>query len=427
MRNKLCQLGILMLAACGSNSHSDAPPDAPPDIAIDMALDSPPSVTIRLDPPGEPALVAFQDGDGAWQVAPGSNGVYYARVGSNRYAVAVACSATTSIYGIPYIQESYQTLDAGSTVTVVGCTTSATEYSNVTVELSGAPTGTYATRAWLGDASTSGTGNASLTVSAAHGKSDVFVSALATNEDVVYRGPTIDVQGDQTISVDLATAGHHLESHGINVSGFVPNHQNTILARYGTTYSHGLWPLGPTSPVADTSYRTIEASGRQPGDITDVEAYDFHNLDGNVGDKRSTRVAFADPVELSLAIPAEWPAPVPSVVEAATLQTRTTLPVTPATLERVDYTVSFRSTTDGALLELYVDARWLGAAPGSAPTITTPDLSHLPGWLPEMGLRPGESLDWFVYRNERNMPPGTPAVDGRRIISNVHYGTQTPP
>jgi hypothetical protein len=44
-----------------------------------------------------------------------------------------------------------------------------------------------------------------------------------------------------------------------------------------------------------------------------------------------------------------------------------------------------------------------------------------------MGLRPGESLDWFVYRNERNMPPGTPAVDGRRIISNVHYGTQTPP
>ena len=88
------------------------------------------------------------------------------------------------------------------------------------------------------DGATRWMGNAPIVVSAARGKADVLVT-LYGSPTIAYRGQTLDVQGDQTVTVDFATAGHPIESHAATVSGFAVGDGQLIVTKYQTQYSNG--------------------------------------------------------------------------------------------------------------------------------------------------------------------------------------------
>src|SRR5215475_10311933 len=79
-------LGVAVILACGevSRTPSDASIDAGPAMITFTSQVSDGKV-VNTD------LVAFQDGDGPWQVATGAAGVYTATVTSGRYGVFWAC------------------------------------------------------------------------------------------------------------------------------------------------------------------------------------------------------------------------------------------------------------------------------------------------------------------------------------------------
>lgn len=420
--SKLFAASLFVFVACGGSSNGDGngPPDAPPDMPPDLTS----SVAIHLDPPSGTPLVAFQDGDGAWQVASGSHGVYTARVHDNRYAVAVACPSVPTIAALPFVHQYYRTLEDGRSLDVVGCTTSLDDAS-ITINLSGV-LGADAPLVWIGSAVGGGRRNIPIVISAARGKSDVFIMNIqAGGTPDFYRGPTIDVQADQTI--DVAVSGTQPEVHAITAAGLAADTPLAVDTYYATSYSHGLWPMfGTREPNEVSHYTTLGAYARQPGDLTNVRVGAPPINDNGVVASRYVQLDMAAPIDLSVDLPAAWLVTPPTIIDAATAQTSVTLPITPSTLGIVDYTITFRSVFYTSLIELHATSGWVGTA-GSSSTITTPDLSHLPGWLPEMGIHPGSQLDWFIYRDDRNMPAATPPTDGRRISSNSLNGSLTPP
>ncbi len=108
MRTFLASVILCALAACGSNSSTSTADGPPGDGNGTGAPDAPNgggNVTVTLtNQPGTPAtfdfIVAYQDGDGAWKVAPAPSGdTYTLPIASGRYGVAWTCSATAGGVG----------------------------------------------------------------------------------------------------------------------------------------------------------------------------------------------------------------------------------------------------------------------------------------------------------------------------------------
>ena len=96
----LGHLALLALAACGK--VEGAAPDAggPADAA------GPAMITLHNaignGQTANGALVAYQDGDGPWQVVTGTAGTYGFSVATGRYGLAVVCERTSPSQGIPF-------------------------------------------------------------------------------------------------------------------------------------------------------------------------------------------------------------------------------------------------------------------------------------------------------------------------------------
>jgi hypothetical protein len=97
-----------------------------------------------------------------------------------------------------------------------------------------------------------------------------------------------------------------------------------------------------------------------------------------------------------------------------------TFPVSEPILQAVDY--------DAVLLGggaheyfVYVSATWADGE--SNVTVTTPDLSNLPGWTSELGMTTNSDIQWVIQRSDRSMVRGAPLVDGLRAVTNAVSGT----
>src|SRR5262245_24317297 len=115
---RTCLLAAAMLVGCGSSSHHDVDAPPPDSAATDLTISVYPAGALAKGATANAPLVAFQDGDGAWQALTGSGGVYHATVTRMRYAVAVACTpipdfSAMSIYA--------QTIADGTSLAADGC------------------------------------------------------------------------------------------------------------------------------------------------------------------------------------------------------------------------------------------------------------------------------------------------------------------
>jgi hypothetical protein len=409
--------------------------DAP---AVDASTNT--EITIRTFPEGIPSytghtenapLVAFQDGDGLWRVLTGTGGVYHATVTSRRYGVAVGCT-------VPFhtgISLYYQSVIDTPNVFADGCP-SDTNLVHVSVDVQGLQ-GEQRGEVWIGSEVGVEVNGMPAQIDALKGSADMFIRSYTTDADTgarilgkLYRGPTLDLQTNQDLKVDLDTLGRPPESHPLSLVGLKPAGSAAetvqVHSSYATPFSLLQWPLftqdfGTMKP---DSYVTIDAAQRQSDDISNITA----TASGTTTDGRSyaryVRFAMKTPASQTLGLPVIWTATAPTLDRTPTPKVTMTIPITPPTLDISDYHASF-STNDANVLPhtLTVFVR-PGYANGQSPlTITTPDLSGLPGWSAEMGLVATADLDWSLEWDDRNKLYESLPVDGRRILGSIIQGT----
>ena len=417
-------------ARAGDAPGADAlEPDAPRNIDI----------TIKTFPEGLPTyngrtanapLVAFQDGDGPWTALTGTGGVYHATATGQRYGVAVGCAVDFQTGISLYYQSTGDTRE----VLADGCPT-LVAMVHASVEVQGLEDDQKG-EVWIGGAVGLATTGNPAEIDVPKGTVDLFVRSYVTEAGTglhipvkLYRGPTLDLQADQTLKVDVNTLGQLPESHELSLTGLKPAGSMTetiqVHSSYATPSSQVQWPLltknfGTMKP---DSYVTIGAAGREPDDISNLTA----TTDGTTTDgrtyRRYVRFAMKNPVAPTLGLPPIWTATAPTVQRAAVSRATVTLPITPETLGISDYHATL-STNDATSLPhrltLFVRPGWAVGQPSV--TITTPDLSTLSGWSASMALVSDAAVDWTLEWDDRNKPYESPPVDGRRILGSSILG-----
>jgi len=366
-------------------------------------------------------LVAFQDGDGPWAVLSGVGGVYHANPISPRYGVAVGCVATRSRVDVYYLAIS-DTRD----VLATGCA-GTIETARLSVDLKGVLPDELG-EVWVGRAAARVQGGGAFALDAPKEVADVFARSFSqsgsggTNNVKAYRGATLDVRSDAVLPIDMA-ASRPIEFRPLTITGLgtgISDDFLSVRSTFVTKNSHVQWPLHATDIVNPSttpldSYATLDATMRQPDDVSSVLVVATAVMP-TIAYQRVARAAFQGAGTQTVDLPDIINA-APPVREAGTPNITVTIPVVPSRLGYITYQAILQGSAT-----IPVDRTWtLSFRPGWAAgresiVVTTPDLSALPGWRPEMGL-PGV-LGWNISWTDSNMPDGTPAIDGRRSIES---------
>jgi hypothetical protein len=414
----------------GGSARPDAPPSdtdaapVPTPIMIRVFPDLVPSFSGRTD---NASLVAFQDGDGPWVELTGAGGIYNATATGKRYAVAVGCSAPAAPSS-PGVTLYYQSVSDMTEVLANGCRTPLPTV-RLTVEVPDLDQDQTA-EAWLGNRFSIAVPGLAADIDHPRGSADLFVRGFTTANPAglakLYRGPTIDLPADKTLQVNINSVGAPPEVHPLTLTGLDPQDTTFVLSSYATPRSElQQFPLDSTTATsAPDSYITIDASQRQPDDVSSVTASVTGPLVGGQRVQRIVRVAMKTPTALALQLPPVWTAPAPTLDRSAVPRATFTIVFMTPTLAISDYLASFNTSTPRRLLSAVVRQGY--ALGGPSVTITTPDLSSLPGWGPTMALAPGVPVNWTLLWGDRNMPRETPAVDGRRSADSAIIGQFAP-
>ena len=411
------------------------PPDGPPPDGLPVY-----AITIRVYPDGVPsftgitenaALVALQDGDSAWTSLSGTGGLYQTTITSKRYGVAVGCTASgVTVY--------YQSIDDAVDLPVDGCIHPPVDAADIAVSVVNAAG--RQTDVFVGTATSSVLGADSTHLAVSKRKADVF--AISRNpgnaaDVTIYRGPTLDVTANTSLSVDLAQA-LALENHTLTLVGAVPAGTSETFAdvqsRYYTAYSYGprrmfTQTLAAGRPVTlTTEYKTLASSIRQAGDLMYGQARTRGTTANGLNYDRVVGIQTASAVTLTMTLPDVLSADAPTIDNAAIPRATATLPMRLPTLGHALYDVDF-TTTMGPTKRTFAVVIRPGWAQGH-PTVSvaTPDLTALPGWSADMALLPDVSVDWNIVVDDRNVPYGDPIADGKRILQSFLFGTiERPP
>lgn len=432
-------LGASVTIACSGGDGAARLPDAGiPDTGLpDAAMDDGPGpveITIKTYPDGFPyrgrtanaELVAFQDGDGPWTALTGSGGVYHARVSGQRYAVATGCVASPAWN----LSLSYQALSDTKEVHADGCN-EATGLVHVKVDLQGAPAGD-AIEVWFAGQRAVGSAGSLLELDVPKGMIEPFARSHPPGPETVadkeYIAPTVDLQADQTLTYDFGGLGKPFESHPLTVTGLEADETAVVNSSYATPNSQIQYPvLTRLFSGAPDTYVTLDATLRKPVDISNITVI-ATRTDVGLDHARYVRSAFQTVEARTLALPASFAAPEPTVVDATTSRTTLTIPTAAPALVKLQYTASFSTTRSSDFatrgLALRVRPGWIGAA--SSVTIATPDLSGLPGWSADMGLFSGEEVSWLIERVDYNLDPDALPTDGRHILGADVSGVIAP-
>jgi hypothetical protein len=434
--------GLAIAAAAGCGGKAADRPDAAPAVDaadIDAAVDTPrdTAITIKTFPDALPtydgrtanaALVAFQDGDGAWVALTGTGGVYHATATGRRYGVAVGC-ATEASSGVHLY---YQSVSDTAEVLADGCPVNP-DLRSLSIDLKGLPAGQTA-EARLGSALGIADSGSPLKVDHPKGMADLFIRTYTRTAGprvlhAFVRGGTIDLQADAAVQIDLATQGLPPESHPLTLTGLKPSGSATetssVHSSYATAHSELQWPLETKdfAAAAPDSYVTIDAALRKPGDISNLTAIaDGTTTDGRTYE-RYVRLAMTTPGPATVALPPIWTATAPSVDRTGVPRATLTFPITPGTLGTSDYHASLSTPSAGVFphtLAVTVRPGW--AAGAASVTITTPDLTGVAGWTADMGLATDAEVDWSLEWDDRNMPYEALPTDGRKILGTTISG-----
>jgi len=391
-----------LLPACGTSDH---------------LMGSGASIVLEVFPDGVPSatgatanadLVAFQDGDGDWTAVAGTGGVYQLTVHADRYAVAIGCSGTgTRFY--------YQSVAEAGQLAATGCF-HAPDSATVEIKATGGEPGL--SEIWIGDALTFALPGDSETLVVAKGTQDIFARGFEPlfGEDVgvrVYRGPALDIDGDQHISIDWSQA-RSAETYPLAITGVSDPGLWGTEASYLVAGGHGFRTIEQAINAA-TTYATVPAALRRPSELTRVQASETRNVDPVQVYPLLVRSAFqqlATPGPVTLLRGDLVDLASPTIDTDAVSQLSVTLPVPPSKLGHTRSTASFRTSEIFGLSrrqDMIVRPGW--AAGASTVTLTVPDLRNLAGWTTDMELNGRTEVDWTITVDDQDQPFDAPAVD----------------
>lgn len=394
------------------------------------ACGAPQQVIIKVYPDGFPytgrtenaPLVAFQDGDGPWAAVTGFGGVYRVNTTTGRFGVAVGCAAAVSIY--------YQTAADGLEVAALGCRTALPDPVHVAVDVQGVAPGEIPL-VWLGGVEGVASGS-SLTINVPRGLVDSFLlTTTVSNGSVVplrmRRGPSLNVQLDQSLSLDLSTSVAP-QVVPVSLTNRDPAESVRVVSSHRTRHSQVNWPVGVRSAglVDSDSYFALPSSVRQADDLTTLFVAASQSASGGRTVFREVGTTLAAPGPLALDLPT---APLlvddPVLDTAAVPRVALALPVAPvalpATMHTDEYIVNFSTqrplgsnSVATQLYSIHLLSSWVGSRTSVA--AVTPELEGLPGWTTDMALTSGSPVSWSVDRIDANVPHaghlGGELVDG---------------
>lgn len=400
-------------AGCGTSAHGDDGDD-------DMMMPSGATVMLEVD---DADLVAYQDGDGDWAVAAGAAGVYRLAVHADRYAVAIGCAgAGTTFY--------FQSVAEAGRLAATGCVRSANTAIVNVASTGGEP---ELGQVWIGDAFTFTQPASPATLVVGKGTQDVFARGFTPvfGDDFgvrVYRGPTLDVEGDQLISIDWSQA-RGVDGYPLALTGSTEQGLWVTVSSYLMPHGHASRTIRQTLGTP-TRYVTVPAALRQPGELTRVEASETRNVNPAPNEVypllvRSVFQQRETPGPVTLA-PGEILAIASPLIDTdAVSQLSVTLPLPPSTLGYTQSTASFTTTQGSGLSrrqDMIVRPGW--AAGASTATLTVPDLRNLAGWTSEMALYGRTQVDWTVTVAEQDRPFDAPAGEASGVACTL-IGRQT--
>ena len=430
-------LSISVASGCAGSAGAGASPDA---AALDAGLAQ---ITITTVVPFTAAaanadLVALQDGDGAWHALTGTDGVYHATITGPRYGVAVGCGTGTRA-----LRLYYQAFSDTTELVATGCDATPA-FATAAIDLRG--TGTNPdrqTEVSIGAYSLDVVADGAYSLPVPKQRADVFAfSATRTeNPDVVrdvvaYRGPTLDVDGDLALSIDMATMAKPLEAHPLTLidppAPSTTDAQVEILSSYITAHSQyansSIFAESIASPPpleTTTRYMTVDATLRQPGDVSDVWAAETGTTAQGFGYIREVDLETSTNGPLTATLPDLLIADAPTLQEGPIPQLTVTLPIVPTTTGHAWSLASFSTRaadrTFFNYLETQVSPGW--AAGQATVTIITPDLSNLPGWTPAMALRQAAAVKWYIWVAHDSRPYGAPRADNAWSVGSSLFGT----
>ncbi|MEO7736050.1 MAG: hypothetical protein ABIY55_34150 [Kofleriaceae bacterium] len=296
------ELGCASAIACGGK-NADAPGiDATDEESADVVIKTFPEDPLPDGRTENAMLVAFQDGDGPWAELSGVAGVYHARTVSPRYAFAVGCvsnpRSTVDLY--------YQTTSDTREVQAVGCP-SPIETTHLSIDLQGVQPKDVG-EVWVGRTGASALGGGAIRLDAIRldayqETADVFARSFSTthgqdtNDVKTYRGPTLNLQTDQALAIDMA-ASKGIEFHPLAITNLAGISSDSVSVRssYFTTGSYTLWPLHFTGVVDPSTtpvdkYATLDMTMRRPADVSNVSVSAFTSTTSGIDYARFASLA----------------------------------------------------------------------------------------------------------------------------------------
>ena len=425
-------------AALGCGGKGSGMPDAIP--IVDATTTA---ITIRTFPDGFPytgrtenaTLVAFKDGDGdgdgAWVALTGTAGIYNVTATGERYSVAVGCASDLASSVDLY----YQSVSDITDLYTDGCPSSV-DTVHVSITVQGLQADDTA-EVWLGGYWGSAPAGDTIELDVPKGPVDVFARSYVVDIDssvavTLYRGPAMDLEADRSLTINMAAMGKQPESHALTVIGVmsVPSAPATVDvgSSYTTPHSQLQWPLytqefaAPLATPPD-QYLTLPAAMRGPDDVSNITVFADNNFIDGTGFERYVRLAMKTPVAQTLALPELWTADAPKLDRALVPRATLTIPITPATLGTSDYHATLSGTTaSGAdhVMTVFLRPGWAAGHPSV--TITTPDLTALPGWSTDQAFAGDATVSWTLEWDDRNMPYNTDNIDGKQIRGSQLFG-----
>lgn len=385
-------------------------------------------ITLRLIPQSglaggalKVAFVAYQDGNGAWQRMPGSDGSYRAVVLDERYGVAVGClpqefEPGTSPYNTLSIQ--HLTIDESTEVEDLSCYTA----TSTRGEVNGTATGLQADERGViqsgsfdfAQVDSSG----AFTLSAEMGTHPLFGLAYVPPAPMtapvrVVRGADLTIPATGPISVDFSGAVAPVSYPVTWPAGVTDVLGVTSTVRRGA-YSIAARMRGPSD---GTSYNTVPASMLQAGETIRVTAIAPQDVDSS----RLSILYLGAPGPLTVELAEPISPPAPTIPATGRRLAHFEFPAPGSSYPIIDHRFDINTYSDTTSATHYVTLSrgWVGSR---AVSYDMPDLSGIPGYVDTLDLQPGEAT-WTLSRDEVNTRE---FVAGRKVLTYSKSGWTMP-
>lgn len=394
------------------------------------------AITVKVFPDGVPSvtgamanadLVAYQDGDGDWAEATGTDGVYRFHVTGDRYGVAIGCGGEfggTEFY--------YQSVAEAPELAVNGCS-EPTEFADVEITIS-APPPSSSSEIWIGGWPAFEVGVGQLTtISVDKGVRDVYARSYFTdfngqNGVEIYRGPALDIEADTAVAIDWSQA-RPVDRFPVTIRDPAnPPGTWSLASMYLTPHGEEMHEVQLVFNKS-TMYATLSAALRQPGDVTRVVVSETGTSSVQNGPlpARQAYQEMAAPAAVTLTPPDYLTATAPRIDTNAVSQLSLMLPIAAPKLGHTISEASFTTSSLGRFhyQRMFVRPGW--AAGAASVALRVPDLRNLASWTVNMELTGRNEVDWELSVTDQDQPFDAPLTQDRSGTISELFGKVVPP